>query len=103
MKFSYAKIEDYCSQMKALNTDMKKQFDSIKDNIKSVNSNWTGKASDNYIQKVSKVSTDFNEFTRELDNAINYLIKCSDKYEKLEKDIQAEINESLGNSNFFNI
>lgn len=103
MKFSYAKIEDYCSQMKNLNIDMKKQFDSIKDSIRSINSSWTGSASDYYVKQISKVSTDFDEFTKELDNAINYLMKCSDRYDKLDKAIQAEITDSLGNSSFFNV
>lgn len=102
MKYDYGKIEDYCNQINNINIDMKKQFDLILSIINNVDSSWTGKASEYYINQAKLFSGKFDDFYRELNACTLYLKKCSDSYNQLDKKVKQEINEILSESKIFN-
>lgn len=102
MKFSYSKVEELCNQLKSINVDMQKRLDEIKNQISTVNSNWTGIAAEFYLEKSKRLTDKFAEFFNELNACTLYMQKCSDNYETLEKQIQQQINDELKNSKIFN-
>ena len=102
MKYSYSKVEELCSQMESINIDMKKRLEAIESAISTVGSNWTGEAANFYLKNSKKLTSNFEEFFTELKACVLYMQKCSDNYEKLEKDIQNQITEALQTSKIFN-
>ena len=101
MKYSYSKIENLCSQIQEIGSDIRKNFDSIQNSINTINSSWTGDAADYYVKQIKKLSFNFEEFTRELNASVLFLEKSSEEYSKLDKNIQNEITEKLKMSKFF--
>lgn len=101
MKFSYEKVENYAQELNSINNNMSKELDTIKSCINSVNSSWSGQASENYIKKMTSLSNVFDDFSRELRACVLYLQKCSDSYEHLERNIQQEIQDGLISSEIF--
>lgn len=102
MKYDYTKIEDYCNQMNNINIDMKKQFDLIQSTIDNISSSWTGSAQEYYLKQTKMISSEFDDFCKELNACIAFLKKCSDSYEQLDKRIKQDINDILKESKIFN-
>lgn len=102
MKYDYKKIENCCNQMRNINIDMKKQFDIIQNSFKQVNNNWTGKASEYYLNEIRDFSSEMEDFYRELNACVAFLQKCSDSYESLDKKFKQEIDDIVNGSKIFN-
>lgn len=101
MKFSYEKVSGYVQELNSINNNMSKELDNIKSCINSVGSNWTGEASDNYVNKMMKLSNIFDDFSKELNACVLYLQKCSEEYESLESNIKQQIQNGLIESKIF--
>lgn len=101
MKYDYTKIEDYCNQMNIVNIDIKKQFDIIENELKQVQSNWTGNASDYYMKQIKNFSLKLDDFYSDLNACVAFLQKCSDSYANLDKKIIGEMNDIIAQSTIF--
>lgn len=102
-KLSYTKVEDYVNKMNNLNSNMAKCFNQIRSDLNSTQSYWTGNASDNFKKMSSKISLNFEDFSRELKCCQYYIQKCSEEYQELDNKNKEEIKEILEQSKIFNL
>ena len=75
----------------------------IRSDLNSTQSYWTGNASDNFKKMSSKISLNFEDFSRELKCCQYYIQKCSEEYQNLDNKNKEEIKEILEQSKIFNL
>lgn len=111
MKISYSQVEEQCNELHLVAKNMKE----ILDNIDEIGSKildadtWSGKAANHYSDKLTAITTNFEEVFLEIENSILYMASCSDGYQAIDKQIMKEIcsnlkitEPTLSTSNIFN-
>lgn len=95
MKFSYTKIEAYCTELHELAKNMKSTLETAGNLGEKIDSSWNGPASEYYVGKIMGLSKQFDDIFNEIENSILYLALCSEGYNAIEENIKKEICDNL--------
>lgn len=97
MEFSYAKIDNYCSELYNISNEIREELENVKNKVNKISGQeiWQGDAAEVYMNKFKEISANFSDVSQELEKAILYLASCSSNYEELENKIISEISNNL--------
>lgn len=110
-KIKYQDVRSSGEEIHTLAKNMKISLENITKNVQNLKNAgfWEGNASNYYINKLKKLTSNFEEIYVELENSVLYLANVSDGYEALDKKIMQEIcsnlnisEPSLNTSSIFN-
>lgn len=93
MKLSYSQIESYCNEMHLIANRLKETLSNIQNNSLELSKSdaWVGESASNYINKIKKLTINFDDIYKELENAILFLAKTSDGYKAIDQNVINEI------------
>jgi hypothetical protein len=111
MKISYTQVESYCNELHNLAKNMNELIENVNIISDSIikSGNWEGVAADYYVNKLNRVTKNFDDVFCEMENSILYMAKCAEGYNAIDKDVVREIcsnlkisSPSLNTSSIFN-
>lgn len=102
MKFSYSKMDACCTEMQVAVNNIKEALDDVNTicNELSKNGSWSGQASTFYLDKMSKLTNQFDDIKLELDQIVQYLRNTIASYQSIEYNIESALKNVLNVSNW---
>lgn len=93
MKISYEDITNYSNQLALYSSKIEEKFMSVlSDGENACKHGWTGPASQVYLKKIKGLKKGFDDIYDQLSGAGNYLDSVISTYDRIDKEIQENIN-----------
>lgn len=96
-RIKYQDVRHSSEEIHTFAKNMKISLENITKNVKNLKNAgfWEGNSSDYYINKLEKLTSNFEEIYVELENSVLYLANVSDGYEAIDKKVMQEICDNL--------
>lgn len=93
MKFSYSKMDACCTEMQVAVNNIKEVLNDISAIRSQLSKSdcWSGQAHSFYLDKMNRLTNQFDEIKMELDQIIPYLRNIMEGYHSLDYTIQTAI------------
>lgn len=110
-KISYSQIEGYCNELHAVAKKMNEILENVKKSGENILSkdNWNGPAANFFANKMTKLTSNFDDVFKEIENSILFMASCAEGYQAIDQIVVKEIcsnlnitEPNLSTSNIFN-
>ena len=102
MKVSYSNLKQHSEELHSSYNNIKEILENVKNISSSITKSgcWSGEAADYYLDKLNKLSGNFEEVFLELDKSVIYLDKVLERYESIDEVLSGAVdNINLNISN----
>ena len=94
-KIEYQTVKVSSERIHSIANNMKTLLENISKNTSNINNNWEGSASSYYVDKMTKLVSNFEEIYIELENSVFYLANVTEGYQALDEKIVQQICNNL--------
>ena len=94
MKVSYLNLKQHSEELHSSYNNIKEILENVKNIGSSITKSgcWSGEAADYYLDKLNKLSGNFEEVFLELEKSAIYLDKVLERYESIDVNLSGAVN-----------